>query len=91
MERRDFLKATGGLSAYLIVGDQLLSIRKAEADTGLPIAALQASLDPKNDVVLIPVTKTIRQFDISCGGERRDPLGHQQRTWLCHPLGRSFL
>jgi FAD/FMN-containing dehydrogenase len=65
MERRDFLKATGGLSAYLIVGDQLLSIRKAEADTGLPIAALQASLDPKNDVVLIPVTKTTRQFDIS--------------------------
>jgi hypothetical protein len=65
MERRDFLKATGGLSAYLIVGDQLLSIRKAEADTGLPIAALQASLDPKNDVVLIPVTKTICQFDIS--------------------------
>ena len=65
MERRNFLKATGGLSAYLIVGDQLLSIRKAEADTGLPIAALQASLDPKNDVVLIPVTKTTRQFDIS--------------------------
>jgi FAD/FMN-containing dehydrogenase len=65
MERRDFLKATGGLSAYLIVGGQLLSIRNAEADTGLPIAALQASLDPKNDMVLIPVTKTTRQFDIS--------------------------
>jgi FAD/FMN-containing dehydrogenase len=64
-ERRDVLKAMGGLSAYLIIGNQLLSIRKAEADTGLPIAALQASLDPKKDVVLIPVTKTTRQFDIS--------------------------
>ena len=44
MERRNFLRVTGGLSAYLIVGSSLLSIGKAEADTGLPIAALQASI-----------------------------------------------
>ena len=42
MKRRDFLKVSGGLSAHLIVGGSLLSIRKAEAQTGLPIAALQA-------------------------------------------------
>jgi FAD/FMN-containing dehydrogenase len=65
MERRDFLKITGGLSAYAIVGGSLLSIRQAEADSGLPIAALQAALDPKKDMVLIPVTKATRQFDIS--------------------------
>ena len=65
MQRRDFLKATGGLSAQIIVGSSLLSIRQAEADTGLPIAALQAALDPKKDLVLIPVTQTSRQFDIS--------------------------
>jgi FAD/FMN-containing dehydrogenase len=65
MERRDFLRVTGGLSAYTIVGGSLLSIRRAEADTNLPIAALQAALDPKKDMVLIPVTKTSSQFDIS--------------------------
>jgi FAD/FMN-containing dehydrogenase len=65
MKRRDFLKASGGLSAQLIVGGTLLSVRQAEADTNLPIAALQAQLDPKKDMVLIPVTKTSQQFDIS--------------------------
>jgi FAD/FMN-containing dehydrogenase len=65
MERRDFLKVTGGLSAYATVGGSLLSIRHAEADGGLPIAALRALLDPKKDMVLIPVTKTSSQFDIS--------------------------
>jgi FAD/FMN-containing dehydrogenase len=65
MKRRDFLKVSSGLSAQLIVGGTLLSVRQAEADTGLPIAALQAQLDPKKDMVLIPVTKTSQQFDIS--------------------------
>src|ERR1700758_3165342 len=65
MERRDFLKLTGGLSAYAIVGGSLLSIRRAEADTSLPLAALQAALDPKKDMVLVPVTKTSSEFDIS--------------------------
>jgi FAD/FMN-containing dehydrogenase len=65
MKRRDFLKVSSGLSAQLIVGGTLLSVRQAEADTGLPIAALQAQLDPKKDMVLIPFTKTSKQFDIS--------------------------
>ena len=65
MQRRDFLKGAGGLSAYVIVGNSLWSIGKAEADTGLPIAALKASLDPHKDMVLIPETKASRQYDIS--------------------------
>ncbi len=65
MKRRDFLKVSGGLSAQIIAGGSLLSVRRAEADTGLPVAALQATLDPKKDMVLIPVSKTSRQFDIS--------------------------
>src|ERR1700722_17166565 len=65
MKRRDFLKASGGLSAQIVTGGSLLSVGRAEADTGLPIAALQAALDPKKDMVLIPVSKTSRQFDIS--------------------------
>src|SRR6202167_5729807 len=65
MERRDFLKISGVLSAQIIVGSSWLAIRKAEADTGLPIAALQASLDPKRDLVLIPGTKTSSKYDIS--------------------------
>jgi hypothetical protein len=65
MKRRDFLKVSGGLSAYGIVGGSLLSIRQAEADTGLPIAALQAQLDPKKDVVLIPGSKAAAARDVS--------------------------
>jgi len=65
MRRRDFLKASGGLSAQIMVGGSLLSLGQAEADTGLPIAALKAALDPKKDMVLIPVTQTSRQYDIS--------------------------
>jgi FAD/FMN-containing dehydrogenase len=65
MKRRDFLKISSGLSAQLLAGGSLLSVRQAEADTALPIAALQAQLDPKKDMVLIPATKTSQQFDIS--------------------------
>src|ERR1700722_1996738 len=65
MKRREFLKISGGLSAQIVVGGSLLAVRRAEADTGLPIAALKAALDPKKDMVLIPVTETSRQYDIS--------------------------
>jgi FAD/FMN-containing dehydrogenase len=65
MKRRDFLMGSGGFSAYLIVGGSLLSIRRAEADTGLPIAALKAALDPKKDLVLIPGDKTPGKFDFN--------------------------
>ena len=65
MKRRDFLKASGGLSAHLIVGGSLLAIRRAEADTGLPIAALKAALDPKKDLVLIPGDKAPGKVDFN--------------------------
>src|SRR6202521_1479675 len=65
MKRRDFLKASGGLSAHLIVGGSLLSIRRAEADTGLPIAALKAQLDPKKDLGLLPADRLPAAKNIS--------------------------
>jgi FAD/FMN-containing dehydrogenase len=65
VKRRDFLKVTGGLSAHLIVGGSLLSVRRAEADTGLPIGALKAALDPKKDLVLVHGDKAAAKFDIS--------------------------
>jgi FAD/FMN-containing dehydrogenase len=65
MKRRDFLKVSGGLSAHLIVSGSLLSIRKAEAQTGLPIAALQALLDPKKDMVLVPTNKDFSKYNRS--------------------------
>jgi FAD/FMN-containing dehydrogenase len=49
----------------VIVGGSLLSIRKAEAQTGLPIAALQALLDPKNDMVLVPADKDFSEYNRS--------------------------
>jgi hypothetical protein len=65
MRRRDFLEVSLGLSAYLIAGGSLLSVRKAEADTGLPIAALKAELNPRKDMVLIPADKAAASYDIS--------------------------
>ena len=65
MKRRDFLKVSGGLSAQIMVGGSLLSVSQAEAATGLPIAVLQAALDPKKDMVLVPGNKAARQYDIS--------------------------
>jgi FAD/FMN-containing dehydrogenase len=64
MKRRDFLKVSGGLSAQIIVGGSLLSARQAEAN-GLPIAALQAALDPKEDMVLVPGNKAYASNNIS--------------------------
>ena len=65
MKRRDFLKLSGGLSAHVIVGGSLLSIHKAEAHTGFPVAALQALLDPKNDMVLVPADKDFSEYNRS--------------------------
>src|ERR1700731_1655775 len=65
MKRRDFLKVTGGLSAHAIVGGSLLPVRKAEADTGLPIAGLQAELDPKKDLLLVPASANFAKYNRS--------------------------
>jgi len=65
MKRRDFLTGSGVLSAHLVAGGSLLSVRKAEADTGLPIAALQAQLDPKKDQLLLHANTASGKSDIS--------------------------
>jgi FAD/FMN-containing dehydrogenase len=65
MKRRDFLQLTSGLSAHLIVGSSLLSIRAAEADTGLPIAALKAVLDPNKDLLLVHGDAAAAKYDMS--------------------------
>jgi FAD/FMN-containing dehydrogenase len=65
MKRRNLLKVAGGASAYLIIGGSVLSIRKAEAQTGLPIAALQAQLDPEKDIVLVPGNEDYSRYNRS--------------------------
>jgi hypothetical protein len=80
MKRRDFLKVSGGLSAHLIVGGSLLSIRRAEAETGLPIAALKAALDPNKDLVLIPGDKTPGNFDFDKSFNQRLQLTPRVRV-----------
>jgi FAD/FMN-containing dehydrogenase len=65
MKRRDLLKASGGASAYLIISGSVFSIRKAEAQTGLPIATLQAQLDPEKDMVLVPASKDYSRYNRS--------------------------
>jgi FAD/FMN-containing dehydrogenase len=65
MKRRDFLKVSSGLSAHLIVGGSPLSISRAEANSGLPIAALKAALDPKKDLVLVPGDKAYAANNLS--------------------------
>jgi FAD/FMN-containing dehydrogenase len=65
MQRRDFIKVSGGLSAYMVVGGSLRAIHKAEADTGLPIATLKAKLDPKKDQVLIATDQNFAKFNRS--------------------------
>ena len=63
MKRREFLQASSVIAVSSIVGHSLLSIRKAEAETGLPIAALKAELDPKKDIVLIAGSAAPNKFD----------------------------
>jgi FAD/FMN-containing dehydrogenase len=65
MKRREFLQLTGGLSAHWLVGSSLLSVRAAEAATGLPIASLQAVLDPKKDLMLVPGSAAAAKYDVS--------------------------
>jgi FAD/FMN-containing dehydrogenase len=74
MQRRDFLQASGLLSAHLIVGSSLLSIRRAEAATSLPIAALKAALDPRKDLVLLAGSAAPTKFDYDKSYSKRKQL-----------------
>jgi len=80
MQRRDFLQASGLLSAHLIVGSSLLSIRRAEAATSLPIAALKAALDPKKDLVLLAGGAAPTKFDYDKSYSKRNQLTPQVRV-----------
>jgi FAD/FMN-containing dehydrogenase len=85
MKRREFLRASGLLSAHLVVGGSLLAIRKAEADTGLPIAALKAALDPKKDLVLVAGSSAPNTFDYDISYSRRKQLTPQVRVVASSP------
>ena len=84
MKRRDFLQASGvlsahALSAHFVVGTSLLAIRKAEADTGLPIAALKAELGSK-DLVLIAGSTSPNKFDYDASYSKRKQLTPKVRV-----------
>jgi FAD/FMN-containing dehydrogenase len=85
MKRREFLQASGVIAANSIVGNALLSIRKAEAETGLPIAALKAELDPKKDLVLIAGSTTPNKFDYNASFSKRKQVTPQVRVVASSP------
>ena len=80
MKRREFLQATGVFAANLMVGSSTLAIRKAEADTGLPIAALKAALDPKKDLVLVSGSGVPPKFDYNASFSKRKQITPQVRV-----------
>jgi FAD/FMN-containing dehydrogenase len=80
MKRREFLQASSALSANVIVGSSLFAIRRAEADTGLPVAALKAALDPKKDLVLISGKGAPTKFDYDESFSKRKQITPQLRV-----------
>jgi FAD/FMN-containing dehydrogenase len=89
MHRRDFLQASAAFSAELIVGSSLLSIRRAEAATGLPIAALKAELDPKKDLVLISGSGAPGKFNYDASYSKRKQITPQVRVVASGPQAVS--
>jgi FAD/FMN-containing dehydrogenase len=85
MKRREFLQASGLFSAKLIVGSSLLSIRNAEAATGLPIAALKAALDAKKDLVLVSGSPAPNRFDYNASYSKRKQITPQLRVVASSP------
>jgi FAD/FMN-containing dehydrogenase len=92
MKRREFLQASSVIAVNSIVGHSLLSIRKAEAETGLPIAALKAELDPKKDMVLIAGSAAPNKFDYNASFSKRKQLTPQVRVVASSPqsVGRTI-
>jgi FAD/FMN-containing dehydrogenase len=85
MKRRDFLQASGLVSASLIVGNSPFAIRRAEAATSLPIAGLKAILDPKKDLVLISGESAPNKFDYDASYSKRKQLTPQVRVVASGP------
>ena len=85
MTRRDFLQASSLFSANLVVGSSLLAIGRAEAATGLPIAALKAELDPKKDLLLVGGSAAPNKFDYDASYSKRKQLTPQVRVVASSP------
>jgi FAD/FMN-containing dehydrogenase len=85
MRRREFLQGSGLFAANVLVGTSPLSIGKAEADTGLPIGALKAELDPKKDMVLIAGSGVPPKFDYNASFSKRKQLTPQVRVVASSP------
>ena len=85
MKRREFLQASSVLSVNLIVGSSLLAIRRAEAETGLPIAALKAELDPKKDLVLVSGSGAPNKLDYNASFSKRKQITPQVRVVASSP------
>jgi FAD/FMN-containing dehydrogenase len=85
MKRREFLQASSVLSVNLIVGSSLLAIRRAEAETGLPIAALKAELDPKKDLVLVSGSGAPNKLDYNASYSKRKQITPQVRVVASSP------
>jgi FAD/FMN-containing dehydrogenase len=85
MKRREFLHASGAFSTHIIIGGSLFVLRKAEADTGLPIAALKAALDPKKDLVLVSGSGMPPKFDYNASFSKRKQIAPQVRVVASSP------
>lgn len=86
MKRRDFLKITGGLSAQIMVGNSILSglaVRRAEADTGLPIQLLQSQLNVGQNLILLPASAEFAKYNIAFN--KRTQVQPQMRVVVGSP------
>jgi len=79
MKRREFLQVSGLVSTHMLVGNSLLSIGRAEADTGLPIASLKAQLGPK-DLLLTAGNPVPNKFDYDASYSKRMQLTPKVRV-----------
>jgi len=82
MKRRDFLKMSGTLSVQSLVGGtsflSAMSVRKAEAQTGSPLAALQRALDAATDGLILPGNAQFANYNTSFN--KRTQLAPQVRV-----------
>lgn len=85
MKRREFLQSSGLFSGCVFVGGSLLAIRRAEAGTGLPIAALKAELDPRKDMVLLAGSGVPPKFDYNASFSKRKQITPQVRVVASSP------
>lgn len=67
MKRREFLKATGAVAAHLLANSIVLTpalLRRAQADTGLPLASLRAALGP-DALLLLPADTDFAKYQVT--------------------------